>query len=353
MKHNRLLPAAVLCGLLLCNTPAVRATGTDAKQLEAAVAKAVEFCRTSQAADGAYSAEGGPAITAVVTAGLLRSGLSADDPLVAKSLEYLEKFVHSDGGIYADGSTHRNYETCIALQCFHEANRDKRYDELVKSAERFVRGIQWDSEDGIDKASPNFGGAGYGSRRRPDLSNTSFLMDALKSAGAGADDEAVQKALVFVSRCQNLETEHNTTAFAAKVNDGGFYYTPAAGGASMAGETADGGLRSYGSMTYAGLKSLIYAGLTADDPRVKSAVSWVKKHYTLDENPGMGESGLYYYYQAYARALDAMDVDEFKDAAGKSHDWRAELVDAIAKRQQANGSWVNESTAGWKAIRTS
>ncbi len=292
------------------------------------------------------SAEAGPAITAVVTAGLLRSGLSADDPLVAKSLKYLEKFVHPDGGIYAEGSTHRNYETCIVLQCFTEANADKRYAELIKNAEQFVRGIQWDTEDGIDKASPNFGGAGYGSRRRPDLSNTSFLMDALKSVGTGPNDEAVQKALVFVSRCQNLESEYNATPFAAKVNDGGFYYTPAAGGASMAGETADGGLRSYGSMTYAGLKSLIYAGLTADDPRVKAAVKWVQDHYTLDENPGLGTSGLYYYYQAYARAMHALGVDEFKDAAGKSHDWRGELVDAIAKRQQANGSWVNES-ARW------
>ena len=36
----------------------------------------------------------------------------------------------------------------------------------------------------------------------------------------------MQRALVFVSRCQNLETEHNTTPFAAKNPDGGFYYTP-------------------------------------------------------------------------------------------------------------------------------
>src|SRR5690606_34515427 len=119
----------------------------------------------------------------------------------------------------------------------------------------FIKGLQWDDSEGHDKSSVNYGGAGYGRHKRPDLSNTSFLIDALKATGNGPDDPAMQKALVFVSRCQNLETEHNTTPFAAKNPDGGFYYTPAAGGSSQAGETPQGGLRSYGSMTYAGLKS--------------------------------------------------------------------------------------------------
>jgi squalene-hopene/tetraprenyl-beta-curcumene cyclase len=347
MIRKSALVAIVLC-LVTRALPALGADkkpAADAKQYEQIVEKAIAYCRTKgQAADGSYSAEAGPAVTAIVTAGILRSGRTADDPLVAKSLKYLEGFVHPDGGIYPENSNHRNYETCVALQCFTAAGGDKRYERLIKNAERFIKGVQWDTEDGIDKSSVNYGGAGYGSRRRPDLSNTSFLMDALKSVGAGADDEAVQKALVFVSRCQNLESEYNTTPFAAKVDDGGFYYTPAAGGSSQAGETPGGGLRSYGSMTYAGLKSMIYAGLTPDDPRVKAALNWLKQHYTLDENPGMGSAGLYYYYQAYARALAALAVDEFADAAGKKHDWRAELVAELAARQQSDGSWVNENS---------
>ena len=165
--------------------------------------------------------------------------------------------------------------------------------------------------------------AGYGGENsRPDLSNTSFLVDALKTDGTAADDEALKKALVFVSRCQNLETEHNTTPFASKNPDGGFYYTPVGDGASMAGKTENGGLRSYGSMTYAGLKSMIYAGLKPDDPRVKAAVKWIQQHYELDNNPGMGTQGLYYYYQAFAKALAALGEDTFQDADGKSHNWR-------------------------------
>ncbi len=336
---------AVTCLSFAAKPPAAVAADDKetARQYQEVVAKAIQFCETAQAPDGSFSADAGPAVTAIVAAGLLKNGRTADDPLVAKSLKYIEKFVRPDGGIYAEGSSHGNYETCIAIQALEAANSDGRYAKLLEGANKYVRGIQWDTEDGIDKSSPKFGGAGYGRSRRPDLSNTSFLLDALKSLGASADDEAVQKALVFVSRTQNLESEANTTPFAAKINDGGFYYTPAAGGSSQAGNTPDGGLRSYGSMTYTGLKSLIYAGLTSDDPRVKAATEWIRKHYTLEENPGMQANGLYYYYQSFAKAMAALGVDEFTDASGHKHDWRAELVAELAKRQQPNGSWLNET----------
>ena len=38
-----------------------------------------------------------------------------------------------------------------------------------------------------------------------------------------------------------------------------------------------------------------------------------------------------------------MGVDEFADADGKKHDWRADLIAALAKRQKPDGSWVNET----------
>ena len=95
-------------------------------------------------------------------------------------------------------------------------------------------------------------------------------------------------------------------------------------------------------MTYAGLKSMIYAGVKPDDPRVKGALSWLKKHYDLKENPGMGQAGLFYYYHTFAKALAAMGHDEFVDEKGVKHDWRKELIAELASRQRADGSWVNE-----------
>ncbi len=321
------------------------AVGADPAVYQATVTRAIDYLRhQGQAADGSFAAYSGPGVTALVTTGLLRHGRTPQDPMVRQALSYLEKFVRDDGGIYQQKTLYRNYETCLAIVCFTEANRDGQYDELLKQANRFVKGLQWDEAEDHDRSSPSYGGAGYGKHKRPDLSNTSFLIDALKSAGAEADDEALQRALVFVSRCQNLETEHNTTKFAAKNPDGGFYYTPAAGGTSQAGDTPEGGLRSYGSMTYAGLKSMIYAGVDADDPRVQAAVRWIEKHYTLTENPGMGNAGLYYYYHLFAKALDALKLDTVKDAQGQSRDWRRELVEVLAKSQRKDGSWTNENS---------
>lgn len=305
------------------------------------VDRGVAYLEQAQAADGSFSGETGTGITSIVTSALLRNGRSPDDPVVAKSLDYLKQFVQQDGGIYKPGSNHRNYETCIAAVAFHLANTDGQYDDLLTRAEKFIKGVQWDAEEGHDESSMYYGGAGYGSHSRPDLSNTSFMIDTLKELGVSDDDPAIQRALIFVSRCQNLETEYNDSEFADKVSDGGFYYTVAAGGSSPAGTEPDGGLRSYGSMTYAGLKSMIYAGVDPDDERVKAAYEWITNHYDLSENPGMGASGLYYYYHTFAKALDAVGKPELVDDEGTAHDWRAELVEHLAERQQPDGSWVN------------
>jgi squalene-hopene/tetraprenyl-beta-curcumene cyclase len=313
-------------------------------RLSEAVSRGVSFLQQAQADDGSFSAGSGPGITAIVAAALLRSGRAVDDPLVARSLVYLQKHLHDDGGIYQEGSRYKNYETSLSIVCFQLANKDGRYDDLLAGAEKFVKGQQWDEEEGHEISSMSYGGAGYGSHERPDLSNTSFLVDALHSVGRGEDDPAIQKALVFISRCQNLESDRNTSPFAAKVNDGGFYYTIAAGGQSQAGQTPEGGLRSYGSMTYAGLKSMIYAGLSRDDPRVKAAYEWIRRHYTLEENPGMGLQGLFYYYHTFAKTLSAVGDDHLSDAAGTPHDWRTELSDKLISMQQSDGGWVNSNS---------
>jgi squalene-hopene/tetraprenyl-beta-curcumene cyclase len=110
----------------------------------------------------------------------------------------------------------------------------------------------------------------------------------------------------------------------------------------MAGTTAQGGLRSYGSMTYAGLKSMIYAGVDAEDARVKAAFNWIRRHYDVQSNPGMGETGLYYYLHTFAKALDIMGVDVVEDMQKNRHNWRSDLIGELGRRQRADGSWVNE-----------
>jgi squalene-hopene/tetraprenyl-beta-curcumene cyclase len=226
------------------------------------------------------------------------------------------------------------------------AKKTDRFKKVIGDAAEFLKKLQWDEEEGKDPKNDFHGGFGYDSHSRPDLSNSQFALDALEAAGISKDDPALKKALIFVSRCQNLKGEGNDQPWAGKINDGSFIYSPAAGGQSKAGGDPQTGLIGYGSMTYAGIKSMIYCGVDKEDPRIKKALQWIQKHYTVDANPGMpkaiGQRGLYYYYHTMAKALDVLGMDQIVDAQGKAHDWRKDITNALAKRQRSDGSWLNE-----------
>jgi squalene-hopene/tetraprenyl-beta-curcumene cyclase len=326
-------------GLLLIAV-AVRAadTGPDPKEVQALVEQAHGFLAKRQARDGSFSPKlAGPGVSAVVAAALLRSGYPADDPVVAGALSYIERNVKKDGGIYGRGLA--NYTTSVAVMALKEANKDGRYDGVIRNAVAFLRGLQHDEPE----TDPRSGGVGYRAKDRPDMSNTAYFLDALQAAGIARDDPAVQRALRFTSRSQNLPGETNDQPFAKKTTDddrGGLTYYPFDVDDNPYRTTA-GGLHSLGAMTYSGLKSFLYAGVGKDDPRVKAAVDWIRRHYTLDENPGQKQAGLFYYYHTFAKAFRALGQDRFEDAAGVNHDWRRDLFEAIKKRQRPDGGFDN------------
>ncbi|HOM18896.1 MAG TPA: terpene cyclase/mutase family protein, partial [Thermoguttaceae bacterium] len=167
--------------------PAYGAESTDELQAyQQAVDRAVQYLRTKgQAEDGSFSKQAGIGVTAVVTAGLLSVGVGPDDPVVAKALKFLEGFRQPDGGIYQPDTFYKNYETSLAVMAFKLANKDGRYEKLLKEANRFLKQLQWDEGEGHDRSSMFYGGAGYGRNKRPDLSNTAFLIEALRAAGSG------------------------------------------------------------------------------------------------------------------------------------------------------------------------
>jgi squalene-hopene/tetraprenyl-beta-curcumene cyclase len=302
---------------------------------------AIAFLRQSQAADGSFSSQAGPGVTGLVAAALLSVGVPSEDPVVSKSIDFILNTRRDNGGLYAEGSRHANYETCLAMMALSKANADGKFNEILQSAQKFVKREQWDEGEGINPKDPAFGGAGYGSKSRPDLSNTAFFIEALRTTGVAQDDPAIQRALAFVNRCQNLESPANDTPFASKLNDGGFYYTPANGGDSMAGkDEATGGLRSYASMTYAGLKSMLYAGVSQEDYRVKAALKYLSKNYSVTSNPGMGAAGHYYYLQTMSKALSVAGVTNFNSESGKRA-WKSDVLDQLKKTQKVDGSWTN------------
>jgi squalene-hopene/tetraprenyl-beta-curcumene cyclase len=317
---------------------------------DAVVGKAIAYLKAAQNADGSW---GTPprnrGVTGIVITGLLQTGkVTPDDPVVAKGLKYIESLVNPKAGHIAGPEAAvqlQNYVTSVNVLALQAANRPDKYKAVVGDAVKFLKKLQWDEEEGKKPEDDFFGGAGYDSKSRPDLSNTQFFLDALQSAGVPSDDPALKKALMFVSRCQNLKSEFNDRPWAGKINDGSFIYSAAGGGQTKTTDDPNAPLTGYGSMTYAGIKSMIYCGVGKDDPRYQKALEWIGKNYTVDANPGMppdrAEWGLYYYYHTMAKTLDVMGVGEFTDASGAKHNWRADLIAALAKRQKSDGSWTN------------
>jgi squalene-hopene/tetraprenyl-beta-curcumene cyclase len=325
------------------------------KETEHTLKQAYNYLLGSQLPNGSWKDH--PAITALVLYSFVLPPLynpdAKSEAALQKGYAYLVKFVQPDGGIYRE--EYRNYVTAVCLLAFAESG-EKKYETIIKNAKNFLIKFQLDEDEGITRDHPYYGGIGYGGDDRPDLSNTQFALDAIKAA---EDYEARyskitppkadqvekeekelglhwRKALIFLARCQNVKAV-NDMPYAK--DDGGFIYE--------SGTYKKERSHSYGSMTYAGVKSLLYARVNKEDTRVKRAVSWIRSHYTLAENPGFGQVALYYYYMTFAKCLDALGEDVIVDDHGNEHYWREEFLKKLISLQYEQGYWVHTDGRYW------
>ena len=315
----------------------------------------LKFILAKKDKDGGWSMGRGanrPALTAMVLTVLVRHGdYGPKHAVVNKGFEELLKSRQADGGIYDPGEGAASYTAAVALMALAAAE-DPAYAQAIRDEVKYLKSLQivpgGESADGgkIAEDNPNVGAVGYGPKAaRGDLSVTGMFMQSLHDAGVDANDPAMQRAAAFITRMQN-SSETNAMAWAKDgTNDGGFIYSlPGQGGR---GPQPAQGPRTYGSMTYTGFKSLLYAGVDRKDPRVQAAFRWIQKYWQLDSNPNMpaaqSRAGLFYYYHAFAKALRAWGEPVIADAKGARHNWRHELIDALAKAVKDDGSWVNDA----------
>jgi len=298
--------------------------------------KGLRYLRETQGEDGSWS--GSVGITALALRAYLQSyrGYNeSDGPFIARAIDFLLANVKADGSI-SESINNRNYNTAVAMVAL-QATGNPDYTGVIRNAQRFLKGLQLDEEDGYSEDHKYYGGIGYGGDERPDLSNQYVAIEALKATAVDPEDPVWERALVFVSRSQNLRAS-NDQDWAA--DDGGFTYMP--------GFSPHGGTRSYGSMTHAGLISLLFAGVDRDDPRIQGAYNWIRESYTLDRNPGaVGNQGLFYYYNAFAKSMAAFGEAELIDAKGRRHNWRNDLAAKLISLQDKDGSWVNKDSPRW------
>jgi squalene-hopene/tetraprenyl-beta-curcumene cyclase len=270
---------------------------------------------------------------------------------------YLLSCVQPDGGIYRTVSGQKggglgNYNTAICMTALY-ATRDKSLVPVVLKAREFVAATQHAGDDIYQ------GGFGYDARTGrayTDMLNTFYSVEAmtvtagaeeLRPAGEKRADIDWKATISFLERMQN--------AGDAPADDrGGFVYNPTdPKGGTVTNAQGVVTFRSYGSITYAGMLSLIYANVNRTDPRVASALDWASRHWTLDENPGMGAEGLFFFYNILTRSLAACGVDLVPQSGGSAVDWRVELARKLISLQKVDpesghGYWMNEAGRYWE-----
>jgi squalene-hopene/tetraprenyl-beta-curcumene cyclase len=325
------------------------------QEIRQAIARGNAWLATQQKPEGHWDDPALPALTALALNSLVRDpGFDRSKPLPAhieKGFDWLLAQQKEDGGIYNRGLS--VYNTATSVTAMMAAGQAKHEPAIVKARNHLI-GQQWDIGQAKETDNANDGGIGYGSNKEhSDLSNTYLAIEAIALSRKVVEDGKFGEqpelnwdaAVTFLSRCQNLpETNDQSWASDDPKNKGGFAYSPHE---SKAGEEEikEGrvALRSYGSMSYAGLLSMIYAKMSPDDVRVKAVKDWLSRNYTLEENPGMGAQGLFYYYQTMAKALSVANMETLPLASGKTADWRTDLGVQLLKNQREDGSWVNSN----------
>lgn len=359
------LIALLLAGVFAAHS-AAQSDDAD-QQLERFAERAIEYLRSQQGDTGGWAVppQGPvfPAITGLAVTGMLMDpAIDTTDRDVLEAIEFMLSYRQDDGGIY--DRLLASYNTAICVSALALA-RDEMpaADDAIEPAVSFLRELQWgstanvpaaltDEVDAVERTHPFYGGVGYGRSGRPDNSNLTFWLQAMEDAGVPGDDPAVQRALVFLERTQMLAGV-NDMPYAEGSTQGGFIYATSPSGdeadlgigESKAGEIeeslTDGStasrLQAYGSMTYAGFKSYAYAQLDEGDPRVAAAMRWMAANYTLDENPGIGTDGYYYFLLVFGRALGARGDLLLPTDAGDA-DWTADLAAKLTELQEPNGS---------------
>lgn len=319
-----------------------------------ALARALDWLAAKQAETGGWSSDKFPAITALALEGFIGSEHPQRDAVVQKAVECLKAYVRADGGIYraapgpdeggSKGGGLSNYNTAICLAILGELH-DASLSEVLLNARAFLERSQHKGDDVFK------GGFGYDQttgRAYTDMMNTYYAADAMSRTAWMEEFRSGDRVDIDWNGVGDYVTRMQNTESAGADDAGGLFYNPVdpkAGSLTNAAGVIV--FRSYGSITYAGLMQLLYARVDRADPRVKSAFHWASRHWTLDENPGMGAEGLYFYYDILSKCMNAYGHDAFTMPDGTVVGWREALISKLVSMQKieadtGHGYWVNE-----------
>ena len=300
------------------NAPEARGQGGAAdvsrEQVERSIRDGVAFLLKSQKPDGLFGSEAGEG--ALATLALLTAGESPDSPPIKLALDGLRKCRFN--------ASHETYTRALLTMAFAAADPAKYRDEIFVNAE-WLESAQARQGNWTYNAGFGRGGGGGG-----DNSNTQYALlglHAAHEAGFPVQVETWERARRYWEGTQ--------------LSDGGWGYNPGGGGPS-------------GSMTCAGISSLIITGLKhvrgrerlngdriercgeeGVNPSLQRGLDWMATHLDVRQNPAHGPTWLYYYLYGLERVGRLSGRRFFGD-----NDWYREGASHIVRTQaQFRGSW--------------
>jgi hypothetical protein len=332
MNRSLLAVGLGLCaGLVLVSAtptaaqPAAARGGQDAelvKKVKDTIDSGVKYLKKTQGPDGDWEAfvlnvvggqKGGP--TALAALALLNSGLTKDDPTVAKALGYLRK-------LDAD----RTYVVALQTMALAEARVPSDLPKIVKN-------VQWLKDKAI-YVDGKLTGWSYPMNKIADNSNTQYAvlgLYAAKTAGVKIDDELWRAIRDFYKRAQHQDQLNAKAGYwtYASVGEMGPSFTMSVSGAcglyiaNMGLGTSEQGLNDATGVA-------ARCGLYPDNDELARGMYWIGARFNFME-------GKSYYYNYYGiERLGRLSGQRFIGA----HDWYREGCEQLVRAQEQDGSFV-------------
>lgn len=353
------------------------------KAAELAMQRGLDWLVPLQQESGAWSNTNFPALTAMPLLAMVRSGREDLIPHIQRATDFLiscAKTIGPDkGAIYQHVDGRRggglsNYNTALSLIALHAVQESSLFEDgqitnlvpVILDARAFLAASQYLGD------SVHYGGMGYDpptERSYADLSNAYLGYEAIRITesieelrpGGARVDLNWQAATRFIERIQNLP-EVNDRPWATDHPDevGGFTYRADIHRDDFGAFIDEDGVerhRSARTMSFAGLVSYLYAGVSRDDERVQAAKAWIQRNWNPEipnRNPELAGTpsemgGFFYYLKVLSRALQIYDTDTLTLADGSTVNWRDQVISVIAAHQTDDGFWINEYGRYWEA----
>jgi len=323
-------------------------------EVDAAISRGLDWLAVNQNADGSWSNTNYPALTALPMMAFINSNYPSRKRIIDAATKFLMSCVQKDGGIYVDNTQRKggglsNYNTSISMMALYML-KNPAVNQTVLNARTFVAKGQLFGDTTFA------GGFGYDKNRNrdyTDLLNTYYSVQAM-SLTQGVEEsrpKGQKKASVDWDGVRTYIEKMQNKPDTGEENAGGFFYKP---GESKAGTTNVNDkvvFRSYGSITYTGIMALIYSDVSRDDPRIISALDWASKNWSLEENPNMGNQGLFFFYNILSKSLNAANVNVITTADKQHVAWRQQVAEKVVSTQKVEngkGYWLNDTGRFWE-----